>query len=96
MTDDGTPPPRRARQGLFLARESYRQRRLRDAARMLPVVGTVCWLIPLLWRRDGAAHGGTAAAVAFVFVAWLVLIVATALIARRIQPAAEAAPDDTP
>lgn len=95
MTD--TPPPLRPnRQGLFLARESYRQRRLRDAARMLPVVGVVCWMLPLLWRREGDTHGGMAAAVAFVFVAWLVLIVATALIARRIAPDADPAPDDMP
>ncbi len=90
------PPPGPPRQGLFLARESYRQRRLRDVARMLPVVGAVFWLFPLLWRRDADGTGGTAAAVAFVFAGWLVLIVATALIARRIQPDAGAGPDDAP
>lgn len=84
-------PPRRttARPGLFLARDSYRQRRLRDAARMLPVLGTVIWLIPLLWRREAGETGGMAAAVAFVFAGWLLLIVLAGLVVRRLRPDAD-------
>lgn len=78
------------RPGLFLARDTYRQRRLRDAARMLPVLGAVVWLMPLMWRRDPEEVGGTASAVVFLFMGWALLIVLAALIARRLTPDAAA------
>ena len=87
-------PP--GRPGLFLARDSYRQRRLRDAARMLPVLGLVLWLIPLMWRREAGQTGGMAAAVTVVFAGWALLIVLTALIVRRLRPEDGGAPDDGP
>ena len=90
----GPRPP--GRPGLFLARGSYRQRRLRDAARMLPVLGLVLWLIPLMWRREAGQTGGMAAAVTVVFVGWGLLIVLTALIVRRLRPEDGALPDDGP
>ncbi len=79
-----TPGKERA---VFLARASYRQRRLRDALRMLPVLGVILWLLPLLWR--GA--GGTGIAVQYVFGVWVFLIVLAALLSRRLVPDA---PDD--
>ena len=101
-----TPPPDlppdlprpSARPGLFLARDSYRQRRLRDAARMLPVLGIIIWLIPLMWRRESGQAGGMAAAVVFVFAGWVLLIVLTGLVVRRLRPDHDAAadPDDAP
>ena len=101
-----TPPPETTpgqarppgRPGLFLARDSYRQRRLRDAARMLPVLGLILWLIPLMWRREADQTGGMAAAVAFVFAGWVLLIVLTGLVVRRLRPDHDAAadPDDAP
>ena len=78
--------PPAGRPGLFLARDSYRQRRLRDAARMLPVLGLILWLIPLMWRREPGQAGGMAAAVAFVFAGWVLLIVLTGLVVRRLRP----------
>nr|WP_294614957.1 hypothetical protein [uncultured Roseovarius sp.] len=33
---------------VFLARRTYRRRRLADGARLLPVIGTVLFFIPLL------------------------------------------------
>ena len=90
-------PP--GRPGLFLARDSYRQRRLRDAARMLPVLGLVLWLVPLMWRREAGEAGqtgGMAAAVTVVFAGWALLIVLTALIVRRLRPEDGGAPDDGP
>ncbi len=94
MPDPDAPlRPVQGRPGLFLARDSYRQRRLRDAARMLPVLGVVIWLVPLLWQRDSEGFGGMAAAVVFVFVGWTVLILLTALIAQRLTTDGEAAVD---
>jgi predicted membrane channel-forming protein YqfA (hemolysin III family) len=87
------PPRLPVKPSLFLARDSYRQRRLRDAAWMLPVLGAVIWLVPLLWQRGPGQTGGMAAAVVFVFSGWMVLIVLTALIARKLRPDDSAAID---
>ena len=96
MTHPPDPPRGPARPGLFLARDSYRQRRLRDAARMLPVLGVILWLIPLLWRREPPQTGGMAAAVAFVFVGWVLLIALTVMVVRRLRPDGDDAPDEGP
>lgn len=58
---------------LFLARAPYRRRRLRDAARLLPVVGTFLLLLPLLWAPD-ARMSLTSGDVIYFFLVWLVLI----------------------
>ncbi len=66
---------------LFLARDSYRRRRLGDAARLLPWLGGFAFLAPMLW----AARAGTAAGVVYLFGAWAVLIVLCALLSRRLR-----------
>ncbi|WP_371168130.1 hypothetical protein [Aliiroseovarius sp. 2305UL8-7] len=63
------------REPLFLARQSYRRRRLEDAARLLPVLGAFLFLLPLLAPGAGTARQGL-----FLFGAWFGLIVATAVI----------------
>ena len=69
MKDRATP--------LFLERRSYRQRRLMDAARLLPLLGVLLWLIPLLWpQRDPAgevAAVSTSSAILYIFGVWVVL-----------------------
>ena len=93
------PPAPRA---LFLARDRYRQRRVRDIARMMPAAAALLWLIPLLWRSStGDGGNGTAFTSVFLFAAWAALIVAAALIARRIEiedldtaPSPKADPDE--
>ncbi len=68
-----------AQQGpVFVARASYRQRRLRDAVRMMPVLGLALWLLPLLSSQTGS----TSRVGLFLFGAWALLIVLSALIAR--------------
>jgi peptidoglycan/LPS O-acetylase OafA/YrhL len=75
---------RRPRQPLFLARATYRRRRLRDAARLLPVVGVFLLVLPLFWPEGGAGR-----AVIFVFVVWALLIALAALLAPGLdQPEA--------
>jgi len=65
-------PPPRAR--VFLARETYRRRRLIDAIRVLPVVGLLLFFAPLVggtgYLRSTATSG------VFLFTAWFGLIVA--------------------
>ncbi|MBU2361114.1 MAG: hypothetical protein KKB02_19630 [Alphaproteobacteria bacterium] len=95
MPDSDPVQTRAGRPGLFLARDSYRQRRLRDVARMLPVAGAVIWLLPLMWTRPVGQTGGMAAAVVFVFAGWTLLIVLTAVVSRRIRvdSATDVSPD---
>lgn len=69
---------------LFLERRSYRQRRLMDAARLLPVLGIVLWAIPLLWAEgDGGMR--TSAAILYIFGVWLVLAGLAGIIARNLD-----------
>ena len=76
----------RPKPALFLARDRYRQRRVRDVARMMPALAALFWLIPLLWRQGNAETGfGSAGTSVFLFIAWAVLIVAAFVIARRIE-----------
>lgn len=79
---------------VFLARASYRQRRLRDVLRVLPLVGIVLWLLPLLWQGDDGAPSRTEAVLQYVFSAWILLIVIGAVLARWIKPETAAEPDE--
>lgn len=64
---------RRPRRPLFLARAPYRRRRLRDAARLLPVLGLFLLLLPLLWTTDAGITLHSADVIYF-FSVWLGLI----------------------
>jgi hypothetical protein len=68
---------RRPKPPLFLARAPYRRRRLRDAARLLPVVGVLLLLLPLLWTED-ADRRLTSGEVVYFFAVWLGLIAVAA------------------
>ncbi len=65
---------------LFLARGVYRRRRLRDAARLLPLVGAFFLLLPVLW---GGPRGAGWDAV-FIFAVWVLLIGGAALLAPKL------------
>lgn len=68
----------------FLTLKVYRQRRVKDAARFLPVCGAVLFAAPVLWA---AAPSGTDHSMArngiYIFVVWAALI----LVARLLAPA---------
>lgn len=55
---------------LFLARQSYRRRRLGDAAKLLPVFGWVLIMLPILWAGVATTAGGFI----YLFVVWALLI----------------------
>jgi hypothetical protein len=79
----------RASAPLFLERETYRRRRLADAARILPIAGLIAVLLPALWSRapgQGAAAPAlnTAQEAVYLFVLWGVLVVAAALLTRAL------------
>lgn len=65
---------------LFLKRRVYRQRRLRDAARLLPLLGAFLLLLPLLRSRPVVDGASTAFDGIYLFIVWLGLVgVAAAL-----------------
>ncbi len=69
------------RRPLFLKRQSYRHRRLRDGARLLPVFGAFLVLLPILWAPAQTTMRDTAPDGIYLFVIWAVLIFAAAVIA---------------
>jgi len=74
-----TPPP------IFLQRAGYRQRRIRDAAKLLPFLGMILWAIPLAWVHGDATTDVGTAGLIYVFVVWVVLIALTAFLGSRIR-----------
>ncbi len=83
---------RRPRAPLFLARAVYRKRRLRDAARLLPILGFWLLLLPLLWGQ--ALGNGAGRTVVFVFGVWALLIaVAAGLAPGLARPEADSTED---
>lgn len=73
---------RPAKPPMFLERSGYRQRRLMDALRLLPVLGLFLWLFPLFWPSGAvelteAQPVSMSTAVTYVFGVWAVLIAMT-------------------
>ena len=67
---------------LYLARASYRQRRLRDVLRILPLAGFLAWILPVMSGQVPA----TSAVGLYIFAGWIVLIVASAWVTSRLSP----------
>jgi hypothetical protein len=76
-----TPPEQRPT--VFLERTSYRRRRLRDVRRLLPFIGALLFLVPLLWNAGGETR--TAMAMVYLFGAWAVLIALAAILSRPLK-----------
>lgn len=75
----------RAPRTTFLEPRTYRSRRLQDAARVLPVVGAVLFLLPVLWVAGDGSAGTTSGGFIYLFVVWALLILVAALMARGLQ-----------
>lgn len=77
---------RRPTEPLFLARDTYRRRRMMDAARLMPFLGVFLFLVPAVW--GGAMR--TLSGLVYLFVAWALLILIAAMIShllsRRTEP----------
>ena len=63
---------------LFLARRSYRRRRTGDAAYLIPVIGLVLMLLPILWPAGYRTSG----AMIYIFLLWGVLILGMGFLSR--------------
>jgi hypothetical protein len=74
---------RKADHPLFLERESYRRRRLMDAARVAPVITAFLFCFPLLWV--GREDVPTTFAIIYLFSVWLILVVGAYFLSRRLR-----------
>ena len=85
---------RAPRRPLFLDRRVYRQRRLMDGARILPVLGAGLFMVPLIWEPQETPEPDTTTGGLFLFGAWALLILGAFLLSRRLgsdpQPRAPA------
>lgn len=72
----------------FIARDAYRLRRTIDAARLLPILGLLLFLLPVLWV-GGATRGGFI----YIFIVWMGLIVGAAVLSRRLKEPDNSAED---
>lgn len=70
------------RSPVFLTRRSYRLRRMRDGARLLPLVGAFFFLLPILWSPATTETRDTATDGIYLFVIWALLIVVAAALSR--------------
>jgi VIT1/CCC1 family predicted Fe2+/Mn2+ transporter len=70
---------------LFLARQSYRARRIGDAARLLPVAAAVLFLAPVLF----APGARTSSTMTFILVVWALLIVGAFVLSRALRGEAD-------
>lgn len=66
---------------IFLARETYRRRRVIDAARLLPVLGVALFMLPLL----GVGARSTGWNGIYLFLVWFGLIVAAFVLTRALS-----------
>ncbi|MBB95236.1 MAG: hypothetical protein CML68_11650 [Rhodobacteraceae bacterium] len=69
---------------MFLERRSYRRRRMMDAARVLPIIGAILFMVPLLWSQPDLGDPGVpmSMAVVYVFGLWALLILVAGLLSR--------------
>ncbi len=70
---------REPQEPLFLARQSYRRRRLMDAARLMPVAGVLFFSVPLLWTNPLTSVGWI-----YLFTVWGLLILLSLFLSRRL------------
>jgi hypothetical protein len=68
---------------------------LRDAAIALPFIGLFLLMPPVVTLFVGTHVAGVPLVVAYIFAVWLGLVLAAALLARRLDDAATPADDET-
>ena len=79
---------------LFVQQRTYRRRRMADAARMLPILGGILFMVPLLWLGNGGMS--TATVMVYLFVVWAALSGIAGLLSRRLGPEEDQPEDKTP
>ncbi len=82
-----------ARATVFLERQTYRRRRLVDAARLVPILGLLLWLVPLLWPTEGDSRTSMSTAIIYLFGVWIALVILKFFIALPLRNASSEARD---
>lgn len=72
---------------LFLARKSYRRRRMMDAARLLPLAGIFFILMPILWQPRETPEPDTGFGLVYLFVVWALLIIVARVVSHLVADA---------
>lgn len=68
----------RSSETVYLERRSYRRRRVIDAIRMIPVLGLILFLVPLLGDAEPGSPRSTGGTGLYIFAVWGGLIFLTA------------------
>jgi hypothetical protein len=79
---------------VFLPATAYRLRRLRDAARLLPLAGLFLLTLPALWSPPGGVGRQVSSDIAYFFAVWAILVVVAALFAAGLSRGRGAVDDD--
>lgn len=84
---DGAEAPagRAGSKPLFVVRQTYRRRRLADAARVLPFIGAAGFFLPILWRPASTPAPDTAPGAVWLFGVWVAIILAAWVMARLLS-----------
>ncbi|MGJ8589513.1 MAG: hypothetical protein ACSHXW_15290 [Yoonia sp.] len=88
---------RRLKTSVFLQKASYRQRRVRDAAKLVPVLGAILLAMPLAWQNDAPGETVNSSALVYIFGVWVALILLTAVLSSLIRsstPPSDKEPSD--
>lgn len=82
----------------FLDRKSYRQRRYRDAVRILPLFGVILMLLPLMWPSGADGQSRFSGNFLYYFGLWFVLVAVAFALSRLLTPdhKSDATPPPTP
>lgn len=81
---------------VFHEKRTYRQRRVMDAAKVLPVLAIFLWCVPLVWPQSGDGAVSSATALIYIFAVWAVLIVVTWGLSRALRAAMDDRTDSEP
>ncbi len=79
---------------LFLQHRGYRRRRQADAARLLPLVGFVLFLVPILWLPERTALPDTVRGGLYLFGVWALLILVAFALSRVLSDDDGGPPDE--
>lgn len=89
----------RPRSTEFLERNTYRLRRLMDAARFLPVFGLILLMLPLMRDSGDGDASRVGQEAVYLFVVWIAMVAAAFLMSLGLRraldaPAADLSPRD--
>ncbi len=71
----------------FLDLKSYRRKRMVEVAKLLPILGGLCILLPLPFLFVVPLDGNATALALYFFAVWLFLVLAALVLARVLGPA---------